>query len=113
MCLSKNISLVYADIFKYPTVRELAALVDDDGVTEAAQSKSEFSDYNYNRIQNVISANTEENADRITKEKLGDIMVTGAQVSWGSMSLKHSLTIMTVRFTVLYVRANMNRLKSE
>mgnify|MGYP000053933459 FL=1 len=78
MCLSKNISLVYADIFKYPTVRELAALVDDDGVTEAAQSKNEFSDYNYNRIQNVISANTEENADRITKEKLGDIMVTGA-----------------------------------
>ena len=44
MCLSKNISLVYADIFKYPTVRELAALVDDDGVTEAAQSKNEFSD---------------------------------------------------------------------
>ena len=42
MCLSKNISLVYADIFKYPTVRELAALVDDDGVTEAAQSKNEF-----------------------------------------------------------------------
>ena len=27
MCLSKNISLVYADIFKYPTVRELAALL--------------------------------------------------------------------------------------
>lgn len=61
----------------------------------------------------MISANTEENADRITKEKLGDIMVTGATGFWGSMSLKHSLTIMTVRFTVLYVRANMNRLKSE
>ena len=88
MCLSKNISLVYADIFKYPTVRELAALVDDDGVTEAAQSKNEFSDYNYNRIQNVISANTEENADRITKEKLGDIMVTGATGFLGIHVLK-------------------------
>ena len=88
MCLSKNISLVYADIFKYPTVRELAALVDDGGVTEAAQSKNEFSDYNYNRIQNVISANTEENADRITKEKLGDIMVTGATGFLGIHVLK-------------------------
>lgn len=68
MCLSKNISLVYADIFKYPTVRELAALIDNDGITETAQSKNEFSDYNYNKIQNVISANTEENADRVTKE---------------------------------------------
>ena len=58
--------------FQISYCRELAALVDDDGVTEAAQSKNEFSDYNYNRIQNVISANTEENADRITKEKLGD-----------------------------------------
>ena len=88
MCLSKNISLVYADIFKYPTVRELAALVDDGGVTEAAQSKNEFSDYNYNRIQNVISANTEENADQITKEKLGDIMVTGATGFLGIHVLK-------------------------
>lgn len=26
LCLSKNISIVYSDIFKYPTVRELAAL---------------------------------------------------------------------------------------
>ena len=61
----------------------------------------------------MISANTEENADRITKEKLGDIMVTGATGFLGIHVLKHSLTIMTVRFTVLYVRANMNRLKSE
>ena len=88
MCLSKNISLVYADIFKYPTVRELAALIDNDGITETAQSKNEFSDYNYNRIQNVISANTEENADRITKEKLGDIMVTGATGFLGIHVLK-------------------------
>ena len=51
MCLSKDISLVYADIFKYPTVQELAALIDNDGIAETAQSKNEFSDYNYNRIR--------------------------------------------------------------
>ena len=88
MCLSKNISLVYADIFKYPTVRELAALIDNDGIAEAAQSKNEFSDYNYNKIQNVISANTEENADRVTKEELGDIMITGATGFLGIHVLK-------------------------
>ena len=88
MCLSKNISLVYADIFKYPTVRELAALIDNDGIAETVQSKNEFSDYNYNRIQNVISANTEENADRVTKEELGDIMITGATGFLGIHVLK-------------------------
>ena len=36
MCLSKNISIVYADIFKYPTVRELAAVVDDGAAPENA-----------------------------------------------------------------------------
>ena len=74
--------------FKYPTVRELAALIDNDGITETAQSKNEFSDYNYNKIQNVISANTEENADRVTKEELGDIMITGATGFLGIHVLK-------------------------
>ena len=36
----------------------------------------------------MISANTEENADRITKEKLGDIMVTGATGFLGIHVLK-------------------------
>ena len=88
LCLSKNISLVYADIFKYPTVRELAALVDNDAGAEAAQGNHEFSGYNYNRIQNVISGNTEENADQMTKEKLGDIMITGATGFLGIHVLK-------------------------
>lgn len=74
--------------FKYPTVRELAALIDNDGIAETVQSKNEFSDYNYNRIQNVISANTEENADRVTKEELGDIMITGATGFLGIHVLK-------------------------
>ena len=52
LCVCQRIFHWYMRIiFKYPTVRELAALVDDDGVTEAAQSKNEFSDYNYNRTR--------------------------------------------------------------
>ncbi len=88
MCLSKNISIVYADIFKYPTIRELAAVVDDQAVVENAQSMNEFSNYNYNKIQSVISGNTEANVDRITKENLGDIMITGATGFLGIHILK-------------------------
>ena len=88
MCLSKNISIVYADIFKYPTVRELAAVVDDTAVVADVQSDNEFSNYNYNKIQSVISGNIIENVDRITKENLGDIMITGATGFLGIHILK-------------------------
>ena len=87
MCLSKNISIVYADIFKYPTVRELADLTDNNEPEEAV-SNNEFSLYNYNRIQSVISGNTIENVDMVTKEKLGDIMLTGATGFLGIHILK-------------------------
>ena len=88
MCLSRNISIVYADVFKHPTVRELAEIVDDQASAESPQSNNEFSDYNYNRIQSVISGNVEENADWITKEELGDIMITGATGFLGIHILK-------------------------
>lgn len=87
MCLSKNISIVYADIFKYPTVRELADFADNNEPEEAV-SNNEFSLYNYNRIQSVISGNTIENVDMVTKEKLGDIMLTGATGFLGIHILK-------------------------
>ena len=88
MCLSKNISIVYADIFKYPTIRELAAIVDNSEAFEKSQSDNEFAGYNYNRIQSVISGNVEENAGQVTKEQLGDIMLTGATGFLGIHILK-------------------------
>ena len=88
MCLSKNISIVYADIFKYPTIRELAAIVDNSEAFEKTQSDNEFAGYNYNRIQSVISGNVEENAVQVIKEQLGDIMLTGATGFLGIHILK-------------------------
>ena len=88
MCLSRNISIVYADIFKYPTIRELSAIVDNSEAFETPQSENEFSNYNYNRIQSVISGNVEENVDMVTKEQLGDIMITGATGFLGIHILK-------------------------
>ena len=88
MCLSKNISIVYADIFKYPTIRELSAIVDNSEAFENPQSENEFSSYNYNRIQSVISGNVEENVNQVTKEEIGDIMITGATGFLGIHVLK-------------------------
>ena len=91
MCLSKNISIVYADIFKYPTIRELSAIVDNSEAFENPQSENEFSSYNYNRIQSVISGNVEENVNQVTKEEIGDIMITGATGFLGIHVLKSYL----------------------
>ena len=88
MCLSKNISIVYADIFKYPTIRELSAIVDNSEAFENPQSENEFCSYNYNRIQSVISGNVEENVNQVTKEEIGDIMITGATGFLGIHVLK-------------------------
>ena len=88
MCLSKNISILYADIFKYPTIRELSAIVDNSEAFENPQSENEFSSYNYNRIQSVISGNVEENVNQVTKEEIGDIMITGATGFLGIHVLK-------------------------
>lgn len=79
---------MYADVFKYPTVRELAAIVDDQASDQSGQSNNEFAGYNYNKIQSVISGNVEENVDRIIREKLGDIMITGATGFLGIHILK-------------------------
>ena len=91
MCLSKNISIVYADIFKYPIIRELSAIVDNSEAFENPQSENEFSSYNYNRIQSVISGNVEENVNQVTKEEIGDIMITGATGFLGIHVLKSYL----------------------
>ena len=88
LLITQNISIVYADVFKYPTVRELAAIVDDQASDQSGQSNNEFAGYNYNKIQSVISGNVEENVDRITREKLGDIMITGATGFLGIHILK-------------------------
>ena len=58
---------MYADIFKHPTIRALSAIVDDDGAVSCTED-NEFSKYNYNKIQSVISGNVEENVDRIIKK---------------------------------------------
>ncbi len=79
MCMMENIPLVYADIFKYPTVRGLAAVI--SGGEEEPENKDEFADYDYGRIDDVIRANDVKNADNAAggeNEKIGNVLLTGA-----------------------------------
>jgi len=89
MCLNENIPLVYADIFKNPTVRALAEVVYGDKVNE--ENSDEFANYSYNAIDTLIAANNSLNADKVKPEDLGDILLTGATGFLGIHVLKEFL----------------------
>ena len=87
LCLAKKLPVVYADIFKYPTVRQLAAWVYEDSVEETVE-KDEISSYNYDKISRILLPNRAKNADLVKKEELGDILLTGATGFLGIHVLK-------------------------
>lgn len=89
MCLNEEIPLVYADIFKYHTVRELAAAVYGDVAEE--ENADEFAGYSYNAIDTLIAANDSRNADKVKAEDPGDILLTGATGFLGIHVLKEFL----------------------
>ena len=91
MCLNERIPLVYADIFKYPTVRSLAEIVYKDEPEETAE-KDEFSDYSYHAVGKLIAANDSRNADDVKAEPIGDILLTGATGFLGIHVLKEFIT---------------------
>lgn len=87
LCLAKKLPIVYADIFKRPTVRQLASQVYEDTVEETVE-QDEISDYNYEKIQRVLLPNRAKNADMVREETLGDILLTGATGFLGIHVLK-------------------------
>ncbi len=91
LCLAKKLPIVYADIFKYPTVRQLYALVNQDSVEET-EVKDDISDYPYDKsINRILFPNRVNNADLVKKEDLGDILLTGATGFLGIHILKEFL----------------------
>lgn len=87
LCLAKKLPVVYADIFKHPTVRQLAAQVYEDTVEETVE-KNEITDYNYEKIQHVLLPNRAKNADLVKEEAIGNILLTGATGFLGIHVLK-------------------------
>lgn len=88
MCLAKKINIVYADIFKHPTVSALSKIVDGG---EKEEVKNEFSDFDYGKIDVLLSYNDVKNVDKIKKNDIGDIFLTGATGYLGIHVLKSYL----------------------
>ncbi|HHX62440.1 MAG TPA: amino acid adenylation domain-containing protein, partial [Epulopiscium sp.] len=75
------IEISYGDVFNYPTPRELAGFVSGTGETEeelSASSYQDFSNYNYDQINQVLLANNLEALQQGEKNDLGNILLTGA-----------------------------------
>lgn len=87
LCLAKKLPIVYADIFRHPTVRQLAAQVNEDTVEETIE-QDEIAGYDYEKIQRNLLANRAKNADMVREEALGDILLTGATGFLGIHILK-------------------------
>ena len=87
LCLAKKLPIVYADIFKHPTVRQLAAQVYEDTVEETVE-KDEIAGYNYEKVLRILFPNRAKNADMVREEPLGDILLTGATGFLGIHVLK-------------------------
>ncbi len=90
MCLNENIPLVYADIFKYPTIRQLSQAI--YGSAEETESTDDFAKYSYNAIDALLAANDARNADDVVDGKLGDILLTGSTGFLGIHVLKEFIT---------------------
>ena len=90
MCLNENIPLVYADIFKYPTIRQLTQAI--YGGVEETENIDEFAKYSYNAIDTLLAANDVRNADEVVAGKLGDVLLTGATGFLGIHVLKEFIT---------------------
>lgn len=91
MCLNQNIPLVYADIFKYHTVRSLAEVIYKDE-PQTDSGTDEFADYSYYEINKLIAVNDRKNADNTVYESVGNILLTGATGFLGIHILKEFIS---------------------
>jgi len=75
--MEKGYSVVYADVFKHPTPRGLAALVRGEFVN-IPRNPVGITDYDYAKLEAVLSANVPHNLDNISRKSPGNVLITGA-----------------------------------
>lgn len=80
--LSHNINLEYADIFQYPTIKELSQV---NRVTIAKQADS----YNYTEINKILEKNNIKNSNHILTNKTNNVLLLGANGFVGMHILYH------------------------
>ncbi len=84
--------ITYGDIFKYSTPRALAELFGKGDVTAETGKLFDFDDYDYTKINEMLSKNTVESFLKGEKRNIGNIMLTGATGYMGAHLLAQYLT---------------------
>lgn len=72
--LSKNINIVYSDIFKYSSVKELGDMINN--INTKKSISDDIVNYDYTNINKIIKNNFIENYNG-EKQKIGNILLTG------------------------------------
>ena len=75
--MEKGYSIVYADIFKYPTPRGLASLVLGKQ-NDIPRNRADVTDYDYSVLESVLAENISQNLKDIHWGKIGNVLITGA-----------------------------------
>ena len=70
-------ALSYGDVFKYTTPKALAALFSEGGET-AETSMFDFDDYDYSKIDELLSRNSIDSFLKGKSRELGNVLITGA-----------------------------------
>ena len=91
--LQKNkLDIVYGDIFKYKTPRELANFLEHSKDGKEDDSKEfNFGDYDYTKIDSLLKSTKIEKFDVSQTKPLGDILLTGATGFLGIHVFKYLL----------------------
>ena len=73
LALNEGYEVQYADLFNHPTPRDLAEFISGDDIVE-----NEESQYDYSRIDELLTQNTMENFLNGELRDLGNVLITGA-----------------------------------
>ena len=94
LLLNKNINISYSDIFKYNTIKSMAERIDklnqksDKNISES----SNYLDYNYTQINQLISKNTMKNITTTSLSDINNVLLVGATGFLGAHILDYLLT---------------------
>ena len=75
--LKEGFNFEYADIFNFPTIRDLASKI-------SYKPESKLEAYDYSKINNLLSKNTIENITNIEKVDIGNVLLIGVTGYLGS-----------------------------
>ena len=88
--LNNNINISYADIFKYNTIKELALRI--DSINTNISSEDYYKNYDFTKINEILKNNNIENAKKIQRNKIGNVLLTGATGFLGAHILDYLLS---------------------